>query len=342
MIFRHTNNAIPFTGWRGAGLCARADSVRPSNNGKSPGGRSSRLCAFAAIASVLLGCQPEQADLPSFDGQRAFREVEALVQISPRDAGTPGGRKAAEHIFQRLEQYGVKAEIDTFTDMTPEGEKTMHNVVGRIPGKTERWLILGSHFDTMPGIANFQGANDSGSSTGILLEIARLLAGHEPEVGIVLAFFDGEEGIADYIPGDGLHGSRRMAKQLLESGEHKNIKAMVLLDMVGDKDLHFTIPANSATVLSKELMKAAHATGHRSRFSLSRNMAITDDHVPFLEMGIAAIDIIDFRFGSEPGLNDHWHTAADHLGNISAESLQITGEVTLQLLRQLACQTNAD
>jgi glutaminyl-peptide cyclotransferase len=298
---------------------------------------------FSLTCAILLplvsGCRPEQlaSDFPEFDGQKAFAEVEALVQFSPRDAGTPEGWKAAKHIFQRLETYGVDADMDTFTDRTPDGEKTMINVIGMLPGKTDEWIILGSHFDTMPGIDDFQGANDSGSSTGILLELARMLgdSGIVPDLGIMLAFFDGEEGIAGYIPGDGLHGSRRMARQLVASGDHKKIKAMILLDMVGDKDLKITIPNNSARDLVQETLTAAHALGYRDHFTLSRSI-ITDDHVPFLEIGIPAIDLIDFKYGSEPGLNDHWHTEADHLENISAESLGISGSVTLQLLKQIA------
>lgn len=291
-----------------------------------------------------MGCQPEQAgDLPDFDGQRAFAEVEALVQFSPRDAGTPNGWKAADHIAGRLKSFGVSTEVDTFTDMTPDGEKTMRNVIGRIPGKTDQWIILGSHFDTMPGIEGFQGANDSGSSTGVLLELARIIqaSGMKPDIGLVFAFFDGEEGIAGYIPGDGLHGSRRMASNLALTGEHKAIKAMILLDMVGDKDLNFTIPYNSSRVLVQELLDAAHVTGHRKYFSLSRSV-ITDDHVPFLEIGVPAIDLIDFRYGSEPGLNDHWHTESDNLENISSASLQITGETVLQLLKQLIGGENTE
>ena len=305
-------------------------------NGKKLKRKELKNILLLAGLLPMLGCQPEEnIELPPFNGDRALAEVAALVEISPRDAGTSNGWKAARHILQRLESFVVEAEIDTFVDMTPEGEKTMCNVIGRIPGKTDRWIILGSHFDSMPGIDNFQGANDSGSSTGILLEIARMLSGQVPEVGIVFAFFDGEEGIARYIPGDGLHGGRHMARALVQSGEAKKIKAMVLLDMVGDRDLHFTLPANSSNGLVKEMLDAAHATGHRSRFSLSRDMAITDDHVPFLEIGIPAIDIIDFRFGSEPGLNDYWHTSADNMESISAESLGITGGITLQLLKQL-------
>ena len=299
---------------------------------------------LAVMLLPILGCKPETSmDLSSFDGERAFQEVEALVQFTPRDAGTPNGWKAAEHIFQRLESFGVASEIDTFLDMTPDGEKTMRNVVGRIPGKTDQWIILGSHFDTMPGIDNFQGANDSGSSTGVLLELARMLAASRnvPDIGIVFAFFDGEEGIAGYVPGDGLHGSRHMALQLLQSGEHKKIKAMILLDMVGDKDLNFTIPYNSSRMLVQELLDAAHATGNRKYFSLSRSI-ITDDHVPFMEIGIPAIDLIDFKYGSEAGLNDHWHTASDNLENISAASLEITGNTTIQLLSQLISSEYAD
>ena len=307
---------------------------------------SLRLCAFAVVAVLLSGCEPEETasvELPAFDGQRAYAEVEALVQFSPRDVGTPEGWKAAKHIHKRLQDFGIEADLDTFTDMTPDGQKTMINVVGTYPGKTDRWIILGSHFDTMPGIENFQGANDGGSSTGILLELARMLAESKvvPEVGIIFAFFDGEEGIAGYIPGDGLHGSRHMANQLKETGDHKKIDAMILLDMVGDKDLNFTIPLNSSKELVQEVLGAAYATGHRDRFSLSRSV-ITDDHVPFFAIGIPAIDLIDFKFGSEPGLNDLWHTENDSLENVSAGSLETTGEVTLQILKQTAFGAKSD
>ena len=313
-----------------------------TRKGASRKGKGSKALAVLFLPFLLLalaGCREEKrVELPPFDGQRAYREVEALVATSPRDAGTTNGWKTARYIFQRLESFGIDAKIETFTDHTPDGKKTMHNVIGRIPGKSDHWIILGSHFDTMPGIANFQGANDSGSSTGILLELARLLAASKtvPEVGILFAFFDGEEGIADYIPGDGLHGSRHLAEALVRSGQAQKVDAMILLDMVGDADLHITIPRNSSNKLVKEVLHAAHATGNRKFFSLSRNMAITDDHVPFLEAGIPAIDLIDFRFGSAPGLNDYWHTDQDNLQHISPESLETTGTVVLQLIKQTA------
>jgi Zn-dependent M28 family amino/carboxypeptidase len=188
----------------------------------------------------------------------------------------------------------------------------------------------------MPGIKDFQGANDSGSSTGVLLELARMIRAHGsvPRTGILFAFFDGEEGIAHYIPGDGLHGSRRLARQLKESGDHERVDAMILLDMVGDRDLNFTIPLNSSPSLVQEVLDAARDCGYRDRFALSRQLAITDDHVPFLEIGIPAIDLIDFTYGSKPGLNDYWHTPQDHLDHISAESLRITGQIVTRLLEK--------
>ncbi|HEY5621516.1 MAG TPA: M28 family peptidase [Pontiella sp.] len=288
-------------------------------------------------AALLAGCQPETPlNLPEFNAEQAYAEVEDLVKISPRDAGTPGGLRAAEHIFNRLRSFGIETEIDTFNDQTPRGEKRFNNVIGRLPGKNGRWIILGSHFDTMPGIDDFQGANDSGSSTGVLLELARMLAGQQPQTGILFAFFDGEEGIADYIPGDGLHGSRHMVKELTASGEIHQIEAMILLDMVGDKNLHFTIPANSSRGLVKEILNAAEYVGYRDRCSLERRMQITDDHVPFLEAGIPAIDLIDFHYGSRPRLNDYWHTKDDSMEHIGVESLEITGTIMHEALKRMA------
>ena len=277
----------------------------------------------------------KETELPPFDANRAFAEVEALVEISPRDAGTPAGKKAAEHLCARLTSFGIKAQVESFQVQTPAGKKSMHNVIGYIKGTTKQWIVLGSHFDTMPGIPNFQGANDSGSSTGVLLELARLCAKYPPKVGIIFAFFDGEESSVDYRQNDGLYGSRHFAQQIKQSGLSRQVYAMVLLDMVGDKSLHFTIPMNSSTALIREFVDATDATGYHDRFSLLP-ISVIDDHVSFREIGIPSIDIIDFYFGSKPKSNDYWHTPADDLKHISVESLNVTGTIALQLVRQLA------
>lgn len=287
---------------------------------------------------LLNSCTRKEAPLfstPPFDATRAYAEIETLVTFSPRDAGTPNGKKAAEHILSRLKSFGVEAQIQSFIAQTPQGTKTMYNVIGSIKGKHDQWIILGSHFDTMPGIKNFQGANDSGSSTGILLEIARIYAHSNPKTGILFAFFDGEESTTNYQHNDGLYGSRFFAKQIQKDGRAKKVRAMVLLDMVGDESLHFTIPSNSSTPLIQELFKAATTTGYRDHFSLA-SVEIIDDHVPFLKIGIPSIDLIDFHFGSKPDLNDYWHTESDNLKHLRVKSIEITGTITLEFLRQLS------
>ena len=225
--------------------------------------------------------------------------------------------------------------MDHFTDTTPEGLKNMINVLGYLPGTSDTWIILGSHFDTMPGIDHFQGANDSGSSSGVLIELARILRDKELHHGLIFAFFDGEEGIANYIPGDGLHGSRHFANQLKEQNELDHYHAMILLDMIGDKNLTFTVPANSDPKLLKLLIAAAERLNVRNKIQLHRHTTIIDDHVPFMDIGIPAIDLIDFNFGSHEYANDYWHTKEDSIDKISPESLKISGEIVLEMLYDL-------
>ena len=291
------------------------------------------LFVFGA-AVVLAGCKP--AAPSAFEGARAFSETEALVQISPRDAGTGGGRIAAIHLETRLKALGYKTVVDTFSEETPSGKMFFNNVLGRLPGNTDRLIILASHFDTKAGISeDFQGANDSGSSSGILLELARVLSERGPsETEFLVAFFDGEECRTKYGPTDGLHGSRRLAQQILAGGGAEVVEAVILLDMVGDKDLNITIPRNCSKGLVTQLFSAAHEMGVRPVFSLGPG-SILDDHVPFLLAGMPAIDVIDFEYGSAPGLNDYWHTEEDTMDKLSAESMQTVGDVILRMVENL-------
>jgi len=284
---------------------------------------------------LFAGCKPAESveDSTVFSGARAFAETEALVQISPRDAGTGGGRIAAIHLETRLKALGYKTVVDTFSEETPSGKMFFNNVLGRLPGNTDRLIILASHFDTKAGISDdFQGANDSGSSSGVLLELARVLSERAPfETEFLVAFFDGEECRTKYGPTDGLHGSRRLAQKILAGGGADLVEAMILLDMVGDKDLNITVPRNSSQKLVKELFFAAHEVGVRPVFSLGPG-SMLDDHVPFLLAGMPAIDVIDFEYGSAPGLNDYWHTEEDTLDKLSAESMQTVGDVVLRMI----------
>lgn len=293
------------------------------------------LLVFQALELLLVaGCGP--VDSSGFDGEKAFAETEALVAIRPRDAGTAGARRAAVHLESRLKERGLKTTIDTFSEETPAGKLFFNNVLGRIPGKTKRLIVLGSHFDTKAGISpEFQGANDSGSSSGVLMELARVLSEKGPmETEFLIAFFDGEECGEKYGPNDGLHGSRHLAQQIAKGGGVEHVEAVIVLDMIGDKKLNVTVPRNSSRALVKELFFAAHEQGVRPVFSLGKG-SILDDHVPFMQVGMPAIDVIDFDYGSEPGLNDYWHTPEDSMDKLSEESLQTIGNTVLQMIENL-------
>ncbi|MCU0857955.1 MAG: M28 family peptidase, partial [Pontiellaceae bacterium] len=181
---------------------------------------------FCGLVLVVPGCGKEK-----FDGAKAMAETEALVKISPRDSGTAAGRRAAVLLETRLKELGLKATIDNFSEETPNGKMLFNNVLARIPGKTERMIILASHFDTKSGISDdFQGANDSGSSSGVLMELARVLAARGPyEAEFMIAFLDGEECRSAYGFHDGLHGSRQLAKQICSEGGAKFVDAVIVL-----------------------------------------------------------------------------------------------------------------
>ena len=279
---------------------------------------------------------PALAPARPFSGEAAFEEVRRFVEIRPRDAATPGAERAAFYLRDRLQELGVEAEVTAFEDLCPVGTATFRNVIGRIPGRGKGLVILGGHYDTQPGIgADFEGANDGGSSTGVLLELCRGLAsGPAWPWETWLVFFDGEEAMRRYGPADGLHGSRHMARQLVASGRAADVKAVIVLDMIGDRDLHVTIPRNGASWLLADVFEAARAEGARERFALYP-FEIGDDHDPFHRAGMPAVDLIDFHFGSGPGRNDYWHTMEDRLDKIAPESLDVIGRVVLRVLSRL-------
>lgn len=300
-----------------------------------------RKCGFASALFALagpwlVGCSQTPRSSAAFDGAKALEQTAALVAIRPRDAGSAGAHRAAQHLGRQLEELGYRTAIDSFTETTSGGAMSFHNVLGRLPGKTQRLIVLGSHFDTKSGISpDFQGANDSGSSSGLLLELARVLAQSAPhETELLIAFFDGEECVQSYGARDGLHGSRRLARQLVEAGGAQHVEAVIVVDMVGDRDLNITVPRNSSKTLIRMLFSAAHEVGTRPVFRLADG-GVLDDHVPFLNAGMPAIDVIDFDFGSAPGLNDYWHTIDDSMDKLSADSLQTVGDTVLRLVETL-------
>ena len=300
---------------------------------------------WAIVSLFISGCHPPpdstsptaRLDPSLVSGNRAFEAVTQLVAITPRHAGSPGAAKAAEHLKAALTPYTSSCEINSFDDETPHGTVTFRNVIGVTPGTGNDLIIIASHYDTKSGISDtFQGANDSGSSSGLVIELARVLHAQQPLPFTVLyAFFDGEECMVKYDKHDGLHGSRQLVKTLRERGKLSQVKAMILLDMVGDSDLTITLPRNVDHKLLGFTFDAAHAAGVRKKFTLTRT-TILDDHVPFLEAGVPTINLIDFQHGSQSGKNDYWHTEQDSIEHVSADSLQSIGEVVIHMLNAIA------
>jgi Zn-dependent M28 family amino/carboxypeptidase len=296
---------------------------------------------FLLVALLLAGCGSKPApeiQWNQFDGARAYRHVEKLVGFGPRPSGSPELDGAATYIRTQLEESGLVVEGQLFKALTPRGPMQFRNIIGktrRQTGKAGSIIVIGSHYDTkwMTNIT-FVGANDGGSSSGTLLEIARLAAA-QPDLWFV--FFDGEECMVNYGPEDGFWGSKFFVEELKGRDQVKQIKAMILLDMVGDANLNITMPANSDATLVQQVFEAARATGHRDVFAY-RQTEILDDHFPFARVGIPAVDLIDFDFGSAPGLNDYWHTDKDSLDKISPRSMEIVGQTTLRLLSILRNQ----
>jgi len=305
-----------------------------------------KVLPFILAASLLAGCgdpaapaQPESRPaalaFTAAQATNALAHVTAFVTAcTPRDAGTPGAERAALWLHERLRAQGLDATVDRFTEPTPRGPREFRNVLATIPGTGDAWIVLLSHFDTMSGIGErFQGANDGGSSTGLLLELAAALRAAGPlNANILCGFMDGEECMLGYSDRDGFHGSKRLARAMKRDG--KKIKAVILMDMVGDRDLKITIPRNGTPALRVLALEAAEATGDRDRIGLFDGV-IYDDHQAFLELGYPAVDLIDFHFGSRPGENDYWHTLQDSLDKLSADSLLTTGRIVMEMIQRL-------
>ena len=270
-----------------------------------------------------------------FSGERAFEEVRKQVGIGPRPSGTAEIDKARALIEDGLRGTGWEVERQSFTDETPRGPVKFTNLIGRFspagkspaPRDTQRAIVC-SHYDTKRfSTIRFLGASDGASSTGALIELARVLT-LDPALAakIELVFFDGEEAFVQYSETDGLYGSRHYAAKLRESGRAAQFKFGILWDMIGDRDLTITLSSDSPADLTRDILASADALGLRQHFG-KFDRPIYDDHVPLNRARIPTIDLIDFDYPA-------WHTADDTLERLSPESLQKVGAVTLHHLRK--------
>jgi glutaminyl-peptide cyclotransferase len=290
------------------------------------------LLALAWIVFAQQLCAAETKIWEQFSGEKAFVHVQRLVDLGPHPAGSDAIEKARDYIEEQLRHSGWQVTRQAFTDDTPRGKVHFVNLIARFSADgnaASSSFLLSSHYDTKFFEAiRFVGANDGGSSTGLLLELARVI-GQRPNVArkIELVFFDGEEAYENFSETDGLYGSRYFAKQLQADGA-KQFRAGILFDMIGDRSLGITLPADSPTAIARDIFAAAEALKLRNYFSyLDRDLI--DDHMPLNAIGIPTIDIIDFDY-------PWWHTASDTIDKISAQSLQITGSVALYYLSELA------
>jgi glutaminyl-peptide cyclotransferase len=282
----------------------------------------SAVCADASPAA-------ERKIWEELSGEKAFAHVQRLVDFGPRPSGSEAIEKSRHYIEDQLRRSAWQVKRQTFTDDTPRGKVQFVNLLADFPGQgnTTPMFLLCSHYDTKTfDTIKFVGANDAGSSTGLLLELARVIGQH-PNLAakIELVFFDGEEAYDHFSETDGLYGSRYFARQLQGSG--KQFRGGIVFDMVGDRSLDVTLPADSPSEMARDIFAAAEALKLRSYFTyLDRELI--DDHSPLNAIGIPTNDVIDFDY-------PWWHTAGDTIDKISARSLQIVGSVALYYLSEV-------
>jgi len=300
-----------------------------------------KVLLAAATTLVLVACgadaQNRSAPVPrtGFDSNRAWTDLERQVAFGPRPAGSAPLAACRQYIEAQLKAAGITFREQPFDAMTPGGVIRMTNVVGTIPGKRPERIALATHYDTKRFAAfAFVGASDAASSTAAVLELARVLKNRQNEFTIELLFLDGEEAVnTEWRDPDNTYGSKYYVRAAQQAGTLGGLKALILLDMVGDRDLDIRPDSNSARWLNAIVWSSAARLGYTSTF-VPEDFTVEDDHLPFVEAGVPSIDIIDLDY-------PQWHTAQDDLNHVSARSLQIVGDVVVDALPQIERQLSA-
>ena len=290
---------------------------------------------FKSLAVALAFLVPVTAQAQHFDGARAYEYAQEFAAIGPRWPTGPGHVKAEQ--FLRSHFQHDQCEEDTFTADTPIGAVPLRNFIVRFPGSKPGVIVLGTHYETNYPLRNinFVGANDGAATTGLLMAIGDRL--HEETVrgkkldgySVWLVFFDGEEAIQSWSDTDSTYGSRHLAARWGRDGTLGQIKAFVLADMIGDKDLDIQKETNSTPWLVALVGQAAKKFGYE-RYFFQKEMAVEDDHLPFVQRGVPSVDVIDLDYGPN---NSYHHTAQDTMDKVSAHSLTIDGDVFQETIR---------
>jgi Zn-dependent M28 family amino/carboxypeptidase len=293
----------------------------------------------AASTAPVAAPNPADFDPPAsspaagkVDGKRAIQYAQEIVNFGPRPIGSDTHRKVEDYIKSHLQ--GSQIEEDKFTANTAAGNFPMNNIIAKIPGKKDGIIVLASHYDTNYPLRdeNYVGANDGAATSALLLELANQLKS-KPNDGysVWLLFTDGEEAAVNWSATDSLYGTKHLAKKWQQDGTAAKIKAFILLDMIGDKDLDIDKDGNSTPWLQEVVGRAAQRTGNSAYF-YKGDQAMDDDHLPFKDIGVPVVDLIDFTYGFN---NLYHHTTEDTMDKISAKSLQSVGDTVLETVRAL-------
>jgi Zn-dependent M28 family amino/carboxypeptidase len=261
-----------------------------------------------------------------------------MCDLGPRPSGSEGIKKAQDYIQSEFKSYGLNVIEHAFTANTPRGKIPMKNIIAELPGEKPELVLIAGHYDTklQPG---FVGANDGASSTAAVLETSRVLAKTRPEYTLWFVLFDGEEAVVDWSAMGGMdntYGSRELVAKMKADGSLGRARALILYDMVGDKKLDLLRDDNSTPWLVDAIWSTAKQAGY-SKFFLANETSMSDDHVPWIEAGIPAVDLIDFDYG--PG-HSYWHTNSDTLDKVSGESVKAVGDVVIRSLPEVFRQLN--
>jgi len=339
---RRTPHALGGTG-RGAGRVGLLIVVAVVGLGCKSGGSAAVPAAATAekpFMSAVAGNPPAVVeDVPApekmdgFDGKRAYEQVRKQVSFGPRPAGSAALANLQDYLEAELKSYGCAVETDSFSADTPAGRLAMKNILVKIPGETPGIILLGTHYDTKR-LENFVGADDGGSSTGVMLEIARLLCGQKQagKYAVWIAFFDGEEAVnKEWVDPDNRYGSREMAARLANSGDLKKVKAFILADLVGGRRPHFRADGESTKWLVNMVWGTAAKLGYSKIFLNEPTDIGGDDHFSFTKRDVPSVDIIDLDFNDVP----YWHTPEDAIDKISARTMAIVGHTILEAVKEL-------
>jgi glutaminyl-peptide cyclotransferase len=276
------------------------------------------------------------ASAESFNAARAMQYTREVTAFGARPIGSPNHKKLENYILAHLKNDQV--EEDVFTASTHEGKFPVRNIIAKFPGTRDGIIVIAGHYDTNYPLRNsgYVGANDGGSSTAILLELANQLRGKKREGYSVWLFWtDGEEAVKVWSDTDSLYGARHLAEKWQKDGTVKNIKAFLLADMIGDADLNVDRDASSTPWLEDMVLQAATQLGYQSHF-FGRTIAVEDDHLPFMRLGVPCADLIDLDYGYG---NVFHHTPQDTLDKLSPKSIEIVGNVILQTVELLDKKT---